>query len=389
LIWFVKTLSNAYTVGSDNRGCIAVTTSGRTNVYRFALGSVSSGVASKGKLVEFDFDTTGVFATGTMKLQNAAAFSTAAINGNYAFGVVSPVPGQFAAAGAFSASAGTVSSGVLDANLGGNNIDYTGSNTYPANPVPFTGSDAVDANGRGVFSFTSAVNQLNSICYVVSASELYCISSDAQSVNPLFLGTMLQQSGASFSNSSLTGTSVPYLSGVASSGTGVKVELGLVQADGAGNFTQTADTNDGGTFSSPGASGTYSVAANGRLTIPVNQAPIFYPVSANKAFGIGTSPNVSFGFLEPQSAGPFTNASLTGSYDFGQFIPSATPGQFETGEIVLDGAGRVSPRSMSAYLPQAGSFRTKALRGAMQYRAMAGARCHLMNRASPSTRCFM
>jgi hypothetical protein len=58
----------------------------------------------------------------------------------------------------------------------------------------------------------------------------------------------------------------------------VKAEIALVEADGAGNFSQTAVANDGGTYSNNlGASGTYAVAANGRLTIPSNgPAPLFY-----------------------------------------------------------------------------------------------------------------
>jgi hypothetical protein len=335
--------SNSYTVGSDHRGCLALTTSSATYVYRFALGSISSGISGKGRLVEFD--TTGTLTAGVMKLQNASAFSTSAISGNYAFGVASPAPGQFAAAGAFTASVGAISAGALDANVAGN-VDGTAGNTFPASPLSFTGSYTVDAIGRGTLSLSATSNQINSICYVVSAGELDCISSDAQNANPLFAGTVLQQSGAPFSNASVNGASVRYLSGIASSGSGVKVEIGLVQADGAGTFSQTTDTDDGGTFSSPTASGTYSVAANGRLTIPgVNQAPLFYLVGPNQGFSIGASANVSSGFMEPQSAGPFTNSSLSGTYAFGQFVPSALPGQFQTGESVADGAGNLSGTS--------------------------------------------
>jgi hypothetical protein len=345
----ITAANNAYTVGSDNRGCLAITTGGATYVYRFTLGSINAGVASKGRLVEFD--NSGTIAAGVMKLRDTSAFNTAAINGNYAFAVADPRAGQFAAAGAFSASAGVVSAGAVDTNLAGN-IDGAGA-FYPASALTFTGSDSVDANGRATLSFSlpTASGAINNTCYVVSATELYCMSSDAQGANPLyplFAGTVLQQASVSFTNSSLNGTSVRYLSGLATSGTGVKVEIGLLQTDGAGNFSYNADTDDGGSFSSPGAAGTYSVAANGRVTASGGLAPIFYLVNANEAFGIGTSANVTSGFFEPQSAGPFTNASLNAAYSFGQLVPSAEfassagAGQFQTGEIVLDGAGNVS-----------------------------------------------
>jgi hypothetical protein len=63
----------------------------------------------------------------------------------------------------------------------------------------------------------------------------------------------------------LNGTSVRYLSGLATSGTGVKVEVELLQTDGKGNFTYRAHTNDGASISNPTVAGTYGVASNGRL----------------------------------------------------------------------------------------------------------------------------
>jgi hypothetical protein len=335
----ITAASNAYTVGSDNRGCLALTTSSGTAVFRFALGSITSGVAAKGSLVEFD--TT--YSAGIMKLQDASAFNTSAINGNYAFGFDSPLAGQFATVGSFAASAGTITAGALDVNVAGN-VDYSGVSGAPTNPLSFTGTDAVDATGRGTFTFTSASNQVNSVCYVVSAAELYCISSDPQSVNLPFAGRIAQQSGGPYSVASMSGNSVRYLSGTASTGVGVKVEIALVQTDGAGNFTQAAVDNDGGTYSnSLSASGTYTVASNGRIIIPgAGTAPLFYLVAPNEAFGMGTDPIVSFGYFEPQTGTTFTNASLTGNYSFGQAAPSAVGGQLQTGVEALDGAGNLS-----------------------------------------------
>jgi large repetitive protein len=335
----ITAANNSYTVGSDNRGCLALATSAGTSVFRLALGSITSGVAAKGSLVEFD----ATYSAGVMRLQDSSAFNTAAINGNYAFGFDSPIPGYFATVGSFSVSAGTVSSGALDVNVLGN-VDSTGVSGTPSNPVTFTGSDTVDAEGRATFSFASAINQVNGICYVVSAAELYCVSSDPQGVNPAFAGKILQQSGAPFSLASVSGNLVRYQDGIASTGIGVKAEIALVQADGAGNFSQAAVANDGGTYDNGlSASGTYAVDGNGRLTIPGNgPAPLFYLVAPNQAFAMSTDPIVSFGFMEGQIGTSFTNASLTGNYFFGQVVPSASGGQFQTGEEALDGAGNLS-----------------------------------------------
>lgn len=331
--------SNSYTVGSDNRGCLVLTTSSGTSTFRFALGSITSGVAAKGSLVEFDTTYSG----GVLKLQNASAFNTSAINGNYAFGFDSPLPGQFATVGFFSASAGTINAGSLDVNLAGN-VNFTGFSGAPTNPLSFTGTDAVDATGRGTFTFTSASHQVNSVCYVVSASELYCISSDRQSVNAPFAGRIAQQSGGPYLAASMNGNSVLSLSGLASTSVGVKVEIDLVKTDGAGDFSQAGAANDGGTYSnSVTATGTYAVASNGRITIPgSNPTPLFYLVAPNEAFGMGTDPFVSFGYIEPQTGTVFTNASLSGNYFFGQAAPCAVGSQLQTGVEALDGAGNLS-----------------------------------------------
>jgi hypothetical protein len=74
-------------------------------------------------------------------------------------------------------------------------------------------------------------------------------------------------------------------------------------------------------------------------------APVFYMVDTNQGFGISTSTNVTSGFFEPQSTGPFSNASLNATYFFGQAPPSAEAFQFQTGELTLDGAGNVSGAS--------------------------------------------
>src|SRR5260370_39802970 len=67
--------SGSYSVGSDHRGCMAITTSAGTQNYRFSLGNISSGVASTGHVI--DFDTTGPFTAGIVR-KHDGSFSSAA-----------------------------------------------------------------------------------------------------------------------------------------------------------------------------------------------------------------------------------------------------------------------------------------------------------------------
>jgi len=64
-------------------------------------------------------------------------------------------------------------------------------------------------------------------------------------------------------------------------------------------------------------SGSYSVSSNGRVTLTPNGGggvPVFYLVTQNQAFVIGTNIGVDFGVMEPQKGSSFANDSLSGNY---------------------------------------------------------------------------
>ena len=83
-------------------------------------------------------------------------------------------------------------------------------------------------------------------------------------------------------------------------------------------------------FAHPCGPGSYSVASNGRVTLAESGfqnsqtqqtlQPVLYMVSNNEAFIVGTDAAVSFGFMTAQS-GPFTDASLSGTYAGGSLAP--------------------------------------------------------------------
>ena len=72
-------------------------------------------------------------------------------------------------------------------------------------------------------------------------------------------------------------------------------------------------------------SGTYSVAANGRVTLSSSfetNPPILYLVGRNQAFVVGTDSLVTSGILDAQSSPPFTNLSILGTYLGGTVTPA-------------------------------------------------------------------
>ena len=328
-----------YEIYSDNRGIFKLKTSpGGANLgtFRFAVGSISAGVASKARFIEFD--NTAPHGGGVIEKQDPTAFSAAKIAGDYAFGVSSVItasngaPANFGAAGRFTASAGAISAGT---------IDEDSDSTVTSNAA-FTGTYTMAATGRGTMTLTvaGAANPVNLVFYVVSANKLLVQSSDAQTVNTsLLTGTIQRQTGAgTFSNASLNAASVIGLQGTNSNGN--DIVLGVLNIPTPGNFTLVGDENNGGAMAALNQAGTYTVTSNGRVTVTGTPRPmVFYLSAANQGFVVGTDSNASAGFFEPQTQ-PF---SLNGAFFFG---PS-TQGQsfansYDSGVETYNGAGSVT-----------------------------------------------
>ncbi len=328
-----------YSVGADNRGMLTLTTSAGTQTFDFSLGSLSGSpaVAALGHIIsrQNTSATNGSAISGVFKKQDTTAFALTALNGDWAFlnEGVDGSGGRFANAGRFTLSGGNLTLGSEDFN--DNGVFDNGTTTAST----FTGSfGSLDTtNGRvPLTSSTPGGSPGNDAVYIVSANEALFLSIDAISANPLAGGSALRQSttfcpttgGCNFTNSALNGNAVIYTQGNSSSGVAgaADVNVGVLTFTLATtSFSGTLDENDGGTIycpagnicANPGgstASGNYSVASNGRVTLTLgggeNNPPFFYMVNANQAFLIGSSSgHVEAGVAENQ-VGPIATSSL-------------------------------------------------------------------------------
>ncbi len=354
--------NSSYSVGSDHRGCLTIATSAGTQIFRFALSGITAGVASAGNAIEFD--ATGSNSAGMIRLQDSSAFSKGKLCGNYAFGVSAPraAGGKFAAVGllTFDGSGGiSPATSVLDSNENGT-IDNYGT-AYPASPIAISsGSYSIGANGRGTLSFvpgTAGHAPKNAILYVLSSSEVLIFSTDAQSCNDPFAGSATLQSGGPFSDSSMSGSSVLYATGIGNNGgTPASLAFGAiftVTSSGVGSLN--GWSTSGGTVEAQSASGfAFTVASNGRVTLPGQecggQTPILYLVKPNMGYLLftdGTNPNpkVQSGAFRPQSAGPFSTSTLDASFAFGTTQPDVLGVDQQTGIVAFDGAGNIAGTS--------------------------------------------
>ena len=306
---------------------------------------------------------------------------------------------------------GTITSGLMDTNDGGNTSNICG-----ASPCTLTGGTySASGGGRWSLQFSSAASNpctgSDTTCQhfdffvgkgTATASNpltLYAIStSTVDATHPALLGevafqaTPTNKSGV-YDNSAFNGTSVSALTGVDGNSSVVSLTLGLTDgtsggANGTGNFAGQFDQNDAGTiltYPAPSTSqsafiytyvATSNLAANnnaGRYIFQMLGNPAASPVVAPIPFVLYASgPNR--GFLLDQnstavmtgtmtatkapSGGTFTPATITGTYGMATKNSSLTspascslmPSCAIAGNLLLTSPGLIGSNTMPSYV---------------------------------------
>lgn len=328
--------SSSYSVGPDDRGCLNMNTTDGPATFRFVVGGMSGGVATKGRIIQFT-DTTGSGsrAVGILAKQDASAFS-AGLSGNYAYSSSGQdvSGGRIISIGAVTASTGLFSNGEADADDAG----------IAAHEVGIAGSysTTLDSNGRNTGNLSlSGQFSSNFAFYVVSASQAFFVTTDVLTANsPVEAGEMRQQTG-SFADSSMSGPLVFQMDGVNAGS--VIADIGILNPNGSGSLTGTDYEDNAGSSKVEVLSGTYAIAGNGRVALNIGGPGGFaYLIGTNAGFLLDTGGDEA-GEFNPQDPGPFSNASLSGSLLYGGTYDVNNQGsKVETDTVTLDGAGNLS-----------------------------------------------
>ena len=346
-----QTFSGTYNTNCYARGVMALTDSlHQSHAYAFSLNANGE----RGHFIELS--DAGDRGAGTLAKQQSPSNAIIGGLGSFAFGfsgvnppvynspasrgitpAAPPVLERVGLVGQLALSALGEISGTIDGNYGG--VIYANS--------ALTGSYVLDSgSGRGTATITAGApldQTFHLSFYPVSATEAFWIGIDSPGapVNPkdnlpslswpLYAGVALRQTGP-FDVASLNATSVLHLTGVEAETWNSDVLAGIFTPDGSGNISSgVLDENDDSILNNyPSVTGTYSLdeAGQGRGTLHLDlgggktRDMTFYLVDSNKAFlvdgtDIDDGPNAGVGFLEPQTGGPFTNASFTGLYSAG------------------------------------------------------------------------
>jgi len=297
---------SSYSVGSNHMGCATIATTFGTFNTRVAVGSITSGVATAGRVVEWDNPSSKTYlaATGQILQQTASSFKSA-IGGRFAFKQFGY--GTEGVVGAVSAAGGAITAGEADSNASGTYSHKTG----------LTGSYTVpDSNGRfTIIRVWPGGSPSRVVGYVVSASHVLFMPSDT---GKAAIGEMAQQTGT-FGAGSLNGHGVFYVDGLSGGGEG-EARIGILIANGAGSISVEAADYDGGEPGTWGNKGTcsYSVEPDGRVWFGGggNCGAAMYLMAPNTGFVLIGAESPLIGNVEPQvvPSGGFSDSSFSGTY---------------------------------------------------------------------------
>jgi len=316
------TSASSYSVGPDNRGCATVATPFGTFYTRFALGGLSAGVATEGRIIEFENPGASAYIAAGLFLQQIPTDFISPLAGGYTLqvsGSDTTAAGRYACAGTVTGSNHKFSYLQQDCNDNGTvtntvNIENSGTSQFDT-------YSAADANGRATGVLSVGSNTSVFTFYIASTAQLLIVNADS---SPTFSGVWQQvlapNGGSGFSQSSFLGNAAFYSNGLGLSGVAGDVQFGPETADGSSNVTSQLFRDIGGTWQTSTPSCTYSVVSVGRILLTgsacENTPPISYMYALNSAFVVGTDASASLGSFEPQTTG-LTDASVAGTYFLG------------------------------------------------------------------------
>src|SRR5438093_9491254 len=208
-----QTFTGTYAIGADHRGVMNI-----QGGAKFAFAMMANGNA---QFIEFDASGgNGRIGSGTIEKADTTAYDSAKITGDYAFGVVGQdhLNHRAAMAGRFTSDGtGSLTNAAGDVNA------YGALSPMSFTTASYTVSDT--ATGRGTlnlsFTFGGGSASLNFVFYITKAGKLFVMERDTVTTSsPLLNGIVLRQQSPAggFSNASLNGRMVIYLTGLSPCG---------------------------------------------------------------------------------------------------------------------------------------------------------------------------
>lgn len=301
----------SYHLGTDGRGTATVQTSTGTSTWQFIVESHS-------RLFAVTSDTTSGTMAGTLDVQDPTQFNTAAISGNYALLLSSPITtasgSAIAQIGAITTDGtGTISSGLQDVN--------TSAGLQSSPSVTGTYSTLSATTGRGTLSLSSSFGAQTFIYYMVNGTTVKLLEQNATRASS---GELAKQATGPFAVANVTGNFATAIYGsVANATTNVPASFGAqLSLDGAGGVKAAVDSNlNGNVLNNSAMTGTYSVTntTTGRTQITLTgngktYSFVAYPAANQNLYIEETDTTIAAGPAYTQHTFVVNGSSLGGTF---------------------------------------------------------------------------
>jgi hypothetical protein len=334
--------SGTYSIGPDGRGTMQFCEPSAGNACTVPTSFFRVVVVSSQQAEIIDFQA-GSAANGEIVSQpDISVFKTSGLSGGYTFsfsGISSGTTAESVVGKFVSDGAGNITSGELDTNIGG---------ALASQVAISSGAYTIDPRGRGTATLVTASSTSKFIFYMVSASRAKFLEMDAA---PVLAGdSFKQQSIVPWGANSLSGSVVFQTFGSSTNPAGAFVaDVGTFATDGNGTITAGSgllDQNIGGAVTSAAPyGGTYTIDLMGRGTITIpNHTYVMYMISLGSAVVQETTTSiVAHGLLTQPQGGPFSTASLSGSYALALAGQNAASQKEDVvGQLSANGTGNVT-----------------------------------------------
>lgn len=293
----VSLTASGYSVSTDGRGTLQLTTASGTRNFAFYVVD-----SNKINLIQTDISSTSAVA-GVAELQANQTYSASTANGGYVFLMDQPVVigsggsfdrGEFNKIGRITFDGVSAITAIQDED-----------NNYSNNPVTgITGSYSVGGlgvSGRGTMNEMTSLGSENYIFYMVSPTKMYMMQTLAGGAGAKNspVGVALQQSGGPYSQATLSGSFAMYASELTEE---YLENLILMQFDGLGSVSGISDSTVNGVPSSVVVTANYASGTNnpdpttgrGVINVPNGLGAndyVFYLISPQSADVLGITPD--------------------------------------------------------------------------------------------------
>ncbi len=357
-------ITGGYDLQPDGQGTMTIQAGTATWTYHLTMDA--TGETARFAESTFTPNTTGAPTApgqppdlhgGYMAKQDPQHLALSSVEGDR---VIALFGNNVAALGRFTSNAaGTLSNGVMDLTWSSGWLSFF-------NTTALTGAFAVPdpGTGRGTASLTvsppsGATATYGFAYYVVSERAMLLVQTDAGSpgVSPLSGEARYQNGAGAFTNSSLNAPIIFHLTSSVDYGLDPTTGIGQMVPDGSGALSAIYDRNEAGQIAlNASTTGSYSVAANGRVTLTIPggalglsqgsysaERAIAYLVDQNTGYLVAEGLwAAAFGAFEPQTGGPFGGRSLAGTFLFNTDPATTLVSEYDAGSMTLGEDGTVT-----------------------------------------------